>query len=300
MNAPLGLRDVADQWRPWYRRNAPIGWNLRGANDAGNVMTKRTLEKREGKAGDVDVAIQRKQDSDKQIGRDAFALQTRLMKVFDSILTLAIGARASNQDLKKKFPGEIVKWGAFEPGIEAIERIAVDLRGLLPPFARREDESTRERRRDARKRHSAANKALFNSDPILAADELLRDVSVNRAPDEMTDKEAHAQWKDDVVLTAIRRHLGRLLNPSVTDAQILAAVAEYRKPQATVKPRKGAKGYSTVESRARVALELVDATADAEKDAGRRLRHAQDAWKDHLEELKLREPRDKSQPRKSR
>jgi len=32
-------------------KNAPIGWNLRGENDAGNVMTKHTLEKRECKSG---------------------------------------------------------------------------------------------------------------------------------------------------------------------------------------------------------------------------------------------------------
>ena len=175
--------------------------------------------------------------------------------ILKRISTLADAAAARNAD------------AILTPGIEAIARIAQDLRRLLVA-----DGSVRAARRgDVRERHRAALAATVGSEGSEAKAEIVGNIVGEAAGLGCSEDQGHTRWlipeneaiEQAAAFVSMRlRALGiecTRLGDSQGRAALALAFDEYRKPRArTGRPRKGC-DYSTDASRAEALAPVLQA-----------------------------------------
>lgn len=155
----------------------------------------------------------------------------------------------------------------MRPGLELLCWTAIELRHLLPPFETRVSKLRSARRGDVRERHNRAFDALVPAGALFMADRALDQAAEIGNADRVarragvtaeTVRVMPESKANSLALTCVRQILGARLPAETTDAQIIAAVAIYRKPQRPRgRPRKNERGASD-EDRAKAVVSLMN------------------------------------------
>jgi hypothetical protein len=194
---------------------------------------------------------------------------------------------------------------SFIPGLEVIVRVAQDLWMALPPYEPRDSAKGAARRGDMRDRHAAALDAVLPVDVLLMADRALEEASrvgnavhhgirlreMGHTAEEVEEAMARLRREmplsdaDPIALQCVRERLGPSLPQSVTDAQVLEALAIYRlaPKQGRGRPRRG-EPVATDVQRAQALAKLLRDDRDG-PDVARALRQQRAARIARLEHL---------------